>query len=60
MKLYCKRLDIIAYFNVQRYHKFKSSPLLTAFIYRYLPVRAKYGIALLPCIYELTVVIACS
>ena len=35
--------------------KFKSSPLLIAFINRYLPDHAKNGIALLPCIYEFTV-----
>ena len=42
-------------FNVQRYPKFSSSPLQIAFIYRYLPVRAKNGIASLPGIFELSV-----
>ena len=31
------------------------APTDIAFIYRYLPVRAKIGIALLPCIFELSV-----
>ena len=48
MEYACMMGENIACFNVQRYPEFKSSPLLIAFIYYYLPVRAKNGIALLP------------
>ena len=44
------------FLHVQRYPEFYSSPLLTAF--RSLPVRAKNGVAVLPCMYKLTVCIA--
>ena len=48
MEYACLMGENIACFNVQRYPELKSSSLLISFIYYYLPVRAKNGIALLP------------